>query len=125
MRAVRRYDTSPEMDVRRALHALGFRFRLHRRDLPGTPDLVLSKHRTVVFVNGCFWHRHENCPKATTPKTRIEFWATKFAANLARDRRNELELRRSGWAVLTVWECETTERGSLRKLLAKNFRIKA
>nr|WP_281040923.1 DNA mismatch endonuclease Vsr [Mesorhizobium sp. Pch-S] len=100
-------DTKPEMIVRRILHALGRRFRLHRRDLPGTPDIVLPAARKAIFVHGCFWHRHEGCPKATIPKTRVDFWLDKFARNIERDRRKEHELRDAGWDVLTVWECET------------------
>ncbi|MDB5683491.1 MAG: very short patch repair endonuclease, partial [Sphingomonas bacterium] len=90
--------------VRRALHALGFRFRLHRADLPGRPDIVLPKHKTAIFVHGCFWHRHPDCPKASTPRTRVDFWRHKFVTNVARDRRNVQALEDAGWRVLTVWE---------------------
>jgi DNA mismatch endonuclease, patch repair protein len=117
MRSVGRASTGPELAVRRALHALGYRFRLHRRDLPGTPDVVLPRRKIVIFVHGCFWHRHEGCSKATSPKTRKEFWTTKFAQNVARDRRNETELRNQGWRVLTVWECQTRVRTELDRLL--------
>ena len=106
MAAIRGKDTAPELAVRRILHAMGLRFRLHRRDLPGRPDIVLPKHRTVVFVHGCFWHRHEDCRYTTTPKTRQEFWQTKFAANVERDRRNRTDLQQLGWRVIVVWECE-------------------
>ncbi|WP_432769022.1 MAG: DNA mismatch endonuclease Vsr [Sphingopyxis sp.] len=106
-------DTKPEMVVRRKLHELGRRFRLHRRDLPGTPDIVLPAARKVIFVHGCFWHRHEGCRKSTTPKTRVQFWQEKFARNIDRDRRKEAELRQSGWDVLTVWECETRDPDAL------------
>jgi DNA mismatch endonuclease (patch repair protein) len=99
--------TKPELAVRRLLHRLGFRFRLHRRDLPGRPDLVLARHRLVIFVHGCFWHRHASCSNCTMPKTRPEFWSTKFDQNVARDARNVAALRRSGWRVITIWECET------------------
>jgi DNA mismatch endonuclease (patch repair protein) len=116
MRAVKRAHTAPEIVVRQALHALGLRFRLHRRDLPGSPDIVLPKFRTVVFVHGCFWHRHPNCRYATTPKSRQEYWLPKFEANLERDARKEAQLRDLGWRVLVVWECETK---SLEALVAR------
>jgi DNA mismatch endonuclease (patch repair protein) len=106
MRRVRRANTSPELAVRRALHRLGYRYRLHQRRLPGTPDLVFASRRKVVFVHGCFWHRHPGCPRTTTPQNNSAFWAEKFAANLERDQRKEAELRAGGWSVLVVWECE-------------------
>lgn len=106
-------DTKPEKLVRRLLHAMGRRFRLHRRDLPGTPDIVLPATRKAIFVHGCFWHRHEGCRKATTPKTRKIFWLDKFAANVERDARKELQLRAAGWDVITVWECETRDLATL------------
>ena len=108
MQAVRQKNTKPEVTVRRLLHRLGYRFRLHRRDLPGSPDIVLPKHRTVIFVHGCFWHRH-GCKKTTTPKIRRNFWEAKFAANVERDRRKEEQLREAGWRVLTIWECQVNE----------------
>ncbi|WP_116090043.1 very short patch repair endonuclease [Sphingomonas crusticola] len=107
MRAVRRANTKPEMAVRRALHGAGYRFRLHRKGMAGTPDLVLPRYGVAIFVHGCFWHRHDGCSKATMPKTRVEFWQIKFRQNQARDRRNEAHLLKEGWRVLTVWECET------------------
>lgn len=99
-------DSKPEILVRRLLHRLGYRFRLHRRGLPGRPDIVLPRHRTVIFVHGCFWHHHEGCPVAKVPATRSEFWLDKFRTNKARDARNEQELRAAGWTVRTIWECE-------------------
>ncbi len=117
MRAVPRSNTKPEVIVRRVLHGMGLRFRLHRKDLPGSPDIVLPRHRTVVFVHGCFWHRHLGCRKASTPKTRVEFWMEKFDANVARDRRKEDELKELGWRVITVWECETKDVNGLRERL--------
>ncbi len=86
---------------------MGLRFRLHRKDLPGTPDIVFPRHRTVVFVHGCFWHRHRGCRKASTPKTRVEFWETKFAQNSRRDERNVAALEALGWRVFVIWECQT------------------
>jgi DNA mismatch endonuclease, patch repair protein len=100
-------DSKPEKTVRSILHGLGFRFRLHRSDLPGTPDIVLPKYRTVVFVHGCFWHRHEGCRRTTTPKTRQQFWVTKFMTNVERDKRVKQALTAMGWRVITLWECET------------------
>lgn len=102
MRAVKRAHTAPEIVVRQALHALGLRFRLHRRDLPGSPDIVLPKLRTVVFVHGCFWHRHPDCRYATTPKSRQEYWLPKFEANVERDARKEAQLRELGWGDVGV-----------------------
>jgi DNA mismatch endonuclease (patch repair protein) len=106
MAAVHSENTKPEMAVRRTVHAMGYRYRLHDRKLPGKPDLVFASRRKTIFVHGCFWHRHRGCKYATTPKTRTDFWEAKFAANVARDRRNRRELKRLGWAVLTVWQCE-------------------
>jgi DNA mismatch endonuclease (patch repair protein) len=121
MRAVPRANSVPEIAVRATLHGLGLRFRLHRRDLPGTPDIVLARHRTVIFVHGCFWHRHPNCKKTTTPKNRSEFWAEKFQRNIERDARNEALLIAYGWRVLTIWECQTTDNRVLRGYLRKQF----
>ena len=121
MRAVPRSHTNPEMKVRRMLHATGLRFRMHRKDLPGTPDIVLPKHRTAIFVNGCFWHRHRNCRKAAVPKTRMEFWNRKFADNVARDCRNAQMLRQSGWRVLTIWQCEVEKPKNLQGKLERSF----
>ncbi|MEX2149660.1 MAG: DNA mismatch endonuclease Vsr [Steroidobacteraceae bacterium] len=99
-------DTAPERAVRSLLHKLGYRFRLHSRSLPGRPDIVLPKYRTIVFVHGCYWHRHQRCPFAYVPKTRTQFWLKKFSANVARDRRVVRTLRSVGWQVVVVWECE-------------------
>ena len=99
-------DTTPELLVRSTLHRAGYRFRLHSKQLPGRPDIVLPKYRTVVFVHGCFWHRHSRCRFAYTPKSRVAFWREKFASNVERDRRNARELRSLGWKVVTVWECQ-------------------
>lgn len=109
MGRIRSKGSIPEMIVRRAAHALGYRFRLHRRDLPGTPDLVFPSRRKVVLVHGCWWHQHPGCKKATGSKTQADFWAAKFARNVERDRRVEAALRDDGWDVLTIWECETRD----------------
>ena len=107
MSAIKSKNTKPEIAVRKMLHALGYRFRLHRKDLPGSPDIVLPKYKTVIFVHGCFWHRHENCKFASTPKTRKEFWENKFNENMKRDKNNFKELKKLNWNLLVIWECET------------------
>jgi DNA mismatch endonuclease (patch repair protein) len=106
MSRIRGRDTRPEIQLRSMLHRAGYRFRLHARDLPGRPDIVLPRFRTVIFVNGCFWHRHPGCRDATTPSTRPEFWKAKFDGNVERDARSQSALKASGWHVLVVWECE-------------------
>lgn len=106
MAAIRSANTKPEVRVRSALHALGFRFRLHRKDLPGKPDIVLPKLRTAIFVHGCFWHCHSCKYGSVVPATRAEFWAEKRGGNVARDRRNRAALRKLGWRVLVIWECD-------------------
>lgn len=107
MSKVKGKDTRPELVVRRTLHGLGGRYRLHRKDLPGSPDIVMPSRKIALFVHGCFWHRHQNCKMASTPKTREEFWNAKFEANVARDRRNAASLEQIGWQVEVIWECET------------------
>jgi DNA mismatch endonuclease (patch repair protein) len=107
MRAVKSCDTTPEMVVRRLVHGLGYRYRLQCRDLPGQPDLVLPRLRKAIFVHGCFWHRHACEGGQSTPASRIDYWQAKFARNVLRDRRNLRKLRRLGWSVLVVWECQT------------------
>lgn len=106
---------------RKLLHALGLRFRLHRRDLPGSPDIVLPGYRKVIFVHGCFWHRHLGCRYATTPKTRQDYWVPKFAANVERDARKQAQLEELGWHVLVVWECETKTKDALGRRLSQEF----
>ena len=122
MSAVRSRDTTPELAVRRIAHRMGLRFRLYRKDLPGRPDLVFPKRRLVVFVHGCFWHRHPGCRFATTPKTRVEYWTEKFAANVARDARHVEALRKMDWKVLVIWECETRREGLVERQLASMIR---
>ena len=106
MSRIRGRNTDPELRLRSLLHRAGFRFRLHAKQLPGSPDIVLPKYRTVVFVHGCFWHRHPGCRNATMPSTRREFWREKFDGNVSRDLRNQAALVAAGWTVLTIWECE-------------------
>ncbi|MCH8253219.1 MAG: DNA mismatch endonuclease Vsr [Planctomycetes bacterium] len=116
MAAVPQRNSAPELVVRRMAHGMGYRYRLHVRSLPGTPDIVFPRLRKVVFVHGCFWHRHR-CKRATTPATRRRFWLTKFEQNKARDRRNLRDLRRQGWKVIVVWECWTRRPDWLAKRL--------
>lgn len=112
-------DTAPELAVRHIAHRMGLRFRLHRKDLPGRPDLVFPKHRLAVFVHGCFWHRHEGCRHASTPKSRAAFWAEKFAANVERDARQEAALRALGWRVLVIWQCEVRDEAAVERKLSE------
>ena len=109
MAAVHSKNTRPEMLVRKIVHRLGYRYRLHSAKLPGRPDLVFAGRQKVVFVHGCFWHRHPGCRYASSPKTRIDFWESKFQANVARDERTNRELEQAGWKVFTVWQCELKE----------------
>lgn len=107
MRAVKSADTKPEMIVRRLVHAMGYRYRLHRKDLPGKPDLVFGPRRKAIFVNGCFWHGHDCVRGARQPKANAVYWRAKIARNIERDTANELALNAAGWSILTVWECQT------------------
>jgi DNA mismatch endonuclease (patch repair protein) len=119
MSRIRGADTAPEILVRSILHRLGYRFRIHSRTLPGRPDIVLAKYRTVVFVHGCFWHRHPNCKFAYTPKSRKKFWQSKFEKNIARDATVQQLLRQAGWRVLTIWECWISNEDNLAKRLRR------
>lgn len=121
MARIRGRDTGPELAVRRIAHRMGLRFRLHRKDLPGRPDLVFPKHRLAVFVHGCFWHRHQGCRYASTPKSRIAFWTEKFAANVVRDARQEAALRALGWRVLVIWQCESRDEAAVERRLAASI----
>ncbi len=112
-------NTKPELLVRSFLHRVGFRFRIHGRKLPGNPDLVLPKHQTVVFVHGCFWHRHKDCRRATMPASRVEFWKDKFDKNVARDRKNLALLKETGWRAIVLWECEIANVKGREERLAK------
>ncbi len=117
MSAVRRRDTKPEMVVRRLLHSMNYRYRLHRKELPGHPDVVFAKRRKAIFVHGCFWHRHEGCKKATVPQTRADSWNEKFERNVERDRKVGSRLSEMGWGTLIVWECETRQIEPLKRTL--------
>jgi len=109
MSKVKSQNTDPEMRARSLLHRMGYRFRLHRDDLPGTPDIVLPKYETVIFVHGCFWHQHPDCKRATVPQTNREYWTKKFANNKRRDERVRRELKEDEWRVLILWECELSK----------------
>lgn len=119
MAGIRNRDTAPERAVRRELYGLGIRYRLHNGKLPGRPDIVIGRLRTVIFVHGCYWHRHPGCRLAYTPKSNVEFWLAKLQGNAARDARNQDRLTELGWRVIVIWECETRERVVLRERLAK------
>ena len=121
MSRIRGGNTAPERAVRSALHALGLRFRLHNKTLPGTPDIVMRRWNTVVFVHGCFWHRHEGCRFSYTPKSRLTFWMSKFVENVARDERARHALTALGWRVITIWACEISDTRKLSRRLDRLF----
>ncbi|WP_243460599.1 very short patch repair endonuclease [Paraburkholderia largidicola] len=121
MRRVRQKDTLPELRVRRIAHAMGLRFRLHRKDLPGRPDLVFPKSRICLFVHGCFWHRHGGCRLASTPKSNGGFWLSKFDRNIERDECNARDLEALGWRVVVIWECETRDAETLYQKLRREL----
>lgn len=123
MRLIKSKDTVPEKKVRSVAHRLGLRFRLHRNDLPGAPDILFPSRKTALFVHGCFWHRHEGCPRATTPKTNNNYWNRKFMRNVERDNENRKKLEEKGWRVLVIWECETKSEKTIESFLAKHFRL--
>src|SRR5437763_8479408 len=110
-------NTTPEKVVRSLLHRMGFRFRLHGKKLPGRPDVVLAKYKTVIFVHGCFWHRHRGCKNCTTPTNRREWWLTKLNGNAARDKLHQRALRKLGWQVIVIWECETDSARATDKVI--------
>ena len=119
MRRIRSKDTGPEMIVRRLVHGMGFRYRLHDRTLPGAPDLVFKNKRKVILVHGCFWHFHRVCHQVRLPKSRIEFWKTKFEENRRRDGLNRRKLRAQGWEVLVIWECQTKRAEELARQIRR------
>ena len=121
MSRIRSRNTKPEIAVRRVLHSLGYRFRLHRKDLPGTPDIVLPKYKSVIFVHGCFWHRHENCRFSYSPKSRTKFWQDKFADNIERDKQSAADLKMLGWRQLVIWECEAKDPENIRSIIERFF----
>jgi DNA mismatch endonuclease (patch repair protein) len=119
MARVRAKDTRPELLVRGLVFSLGYRYRLHARDLPGQPDLVFRKLRKVIFVHGCFWHRHTACALARLPKSRLDFWVPKLEGNKLRDQRNKRTLTKGGWKVLTIWECQLKNTGRLQTTIRR------
>lgn len=110
-------NTKPEILVRSLLHRMGYRFRIHKKDLPGRPDICLPKHKKVIFVHGCFWHGHENCPRSKRPTTNVEFWNKKIDGNIERDKENIKKLKRLGWQTLTIWTCEIKNQEELKTKL--------
>ncbi|WP_158790788.1 very short patch repair endonuclease [Granulicella sp. L60] len=122
MASVRSKNSRPELLVRSLVHRLGYRYRLHASDLPGSPDIVFRAKRKVIFVHGCFWHRHKGCPKTTMPESRTEFWKTKFEANVLRDLRVEQALKDAKWSVVTIWQCEIKDAEQLAKRLERFLR---
>lgn len=119
MRAIRKKDTGPELAVRRALHRMGYRFRLHRRDLPGSPDIVLPRHGAVILVHGCFWHQHVGCRHGTVPRVRQDYWIPKLTRNVERDAQARAALEALGWRVLVLWECEIGDADALADQLSR------
>ena len=119
MSRIQSENTKPEKIVRSILHRLGYRFRIHRKDLAGKPDIVLARYNSVIFVHGCFWHRHKDCKNASIPKTKKKFWEKKFKTNIERDIKVKNELKSTGWRVLVVWECELTDIETVERELGK------
>jgi DNA mismatch endonuclease (patch repair protein) len=118
MSGIRSKDTKPELVVRRLLHSMGYRYRLHPKDLPGKPDVAFRRHKKAIFVHGCFWHQHSGCSIAHIPKSRTEYWQTKLERNVARDAKHIAELEAADWSVLVIWECQTGPPDALRQQLA-------
>lgn len=117
MSRIRSKDTKPELLVRRVLHRLGYRYRLHRRDLPGAPDLVFASRRKAIFIHGCFWHQHKGCIDGRLPQSRLDYWLPKLERNVERDRENTVKLRISGWKILKLWECDILSGNKLEQRL--------
>jgi DNA mismatch endonuclease (patch repair protein) len=124
MSRIKSKNTKPELIVRSLLHGMGYRFRLHRKDLPGKPDIVLPKYKVVIFVHGCFWHRHKGCRKCTTPSSNQEYWKSKFERNVANDKCHKVQLRGKGWKVFVIWECETNNLDNLQRKCTRILTIK-
>ena len=121
MSRIKSGNTKPEMIVRSLLHRMGYRFRLHRKDLPGKPDIVLPKYKTLIFVHGCFWHMHKGCKRSNIPKTNKEYWGPKLKRNKENDEKNKKKLLKCGWKVITVWECKVKDLDKLVKFLKRNI----
>jgi len=124
MSRIRSKDTKPEIIVRSLLHGMGYRFRLHRKDLPGRPDIVLPKYKTVIFVHGCFWHGHRGCKRSNIPKSNQEYWIPKINRNIERDQKNSAILRRVGWKVMKIWECECKHPEKITKKIKSSASLK-
>lgn len=124
MRKIKSENTRPEINVRSVLHKNGYRYSLHKKELPGKPDLVLSRFKLVVFVHGCFWHQHKNCKRSNFPKTNKKYWINKLNRNKKRDQTNRQELKKLGYKVLTIWECETKKEDYILKLLIKYIALR-
>jgi DNA mismatch endonuclease (patch repair protein) len=121
MSRIRSKDTRPEKVVRSLLHKMGYRFRLYRNDLPGKPDIVLPKYKTVIFIHGCFWHRHKRCKRCTTPSTNQAYWFKKFERNVAKDKANLNMLKKAGWKIVVVWECWVKNLDRIKAMLEKSI----
>ena len=121
MSRVRSKNTKPEIKIRSMLHAKGFRFRKNVKNLPGVPDIVLPKYKSIIFVHGCFWHQHKGCVKSHIPKSNVEFWTEKLGKNVVRDKKHNKELKQAGWRILTIWECEMKDLNKLERKLKKFF----
>lgn len=115
MAKIRAKNTKPEIEVRKAAHSLGFRFRIHRKDLPGNPDIVFPRLRKIILVHGCFWHRHAGCKYTYTPKSNIDFWTKKFSNNIERDNKVAQQLKNLGWEIMIIWDCEVSKTNELKK----------
>lgn len=121
MSRIRSKNTKPEKFVRSLLHSMGYRFRIHRKDLPGKPDIVLPKYKTVIFVHGCFWHQHPRCKRATMPKSNQDYWIPKIQRNIERDKENQRFLKEAGWKVVVIWECEVKNIDKLLRIISSNL----
>ena len=122
MSRIKSCNTKPEIVVRSLLHNMGYRFRLHRKDLPGKPDIVLPRYKSIIFIHGCFWHRHKECKNTTSPKTKKTFWREKFKANVIRDKKVQEELKSMGWKILIIWECELPDLDRVKKLIKESLK---
>ena len=121
MGLIRSRDTKPERLVRHILHSHGYRFRLHRKDLPGKPDIILPRYNTAIFVNGCFWHQHQGCKRSNIPKSNLNYWINKLSRNVQRDKENKRMLKKAGWKILIIWECECKAPDKLVAKLVKQL----
>ncbi len=119
MSRIKSRNTTPEKKIRSLLHSLGYRFRLHRKDLPGKPDIVLPKFKTVIFIHGCFWHKHKGCKRANTPKSNLNYWIPKLARNVKNDKKHIRDLRKKGWKTMVIWECTSKNPSILKSVLRK------